>query len=195
MGLGNAQKARLLNSQALACYQQALQVLGGEEKKKKVGRENAEAISTLRVNIALVHMQEGDMESAERMLRLASMHCSKSISGDILHNLSCCLFSRGKQKEAMHAMRMTLKLRTEDFGAGHLLTGNAAHDLANILLALSLDKTGEEKKKRRAEAMELLYLAKNIRLRFLGGKHPDTLQTEASIKRGKEQGYDLSIRA
>eukprot|EP00277_Geminigera_cryophila_P039631 CAMPEP_0173114102 /NCGR_PEP_ID=MMETSP1102-20130122/47383_1 /TAXON_ID=49646 /ORGANISM="Geminigera sp., Strain Caron Lab Isolate" /LENGTH=341 /DNA_ID=CAMNT_0014016239 /DNA_START=48 /DNA_END=1073 /DNA_ORIENTATION=+ len=184
VGIGNTQKARNLTSQALSCYQQAIEIL---EEKRHASNEDPSALCCLLVNTALVYMQEGQMATAEHKLGIAAKHCTsiigsakgKMIAADIWHNKSCCLFARKEAKEAILAMRRTLKLRTSQLGERHLLTADANHELGNMLPL--------ENSKILDEVLKLLGKAQIVRLHTLGASHPDTLETHISLQRVQQR--------
>ena len=214
VGMGNAQEARQIHAQALTFYDQARQVLEGDagswgslvmssdaeglhahecllpdhqgEKRDAAPKErDEEALASVLVNIALVHIQIGDMKQAERQLRRASLLLWRgtdsalsrkdifrrgSVAADIWHNLSCCLFARGETRQASHAMRAALRLRQKMLGERHLLTASAALDLGKLLL---FEEKGHTKSLR--EAYKLVHQAYAVRCSTLGVSHPHTL--------------------
>jgi len=161
-----------------------------------------EALASVLVNIALVHMQMGDMEQAERQLRRASLLLWRgtgsalsrkdvfrkgSVAADIWHNLSCCLFARGETRQASHAMRAALRLRQRMLGDRHLLTASAALDLGKLLLC---EENGPTKSLR--EAYTLVHKAYAIRSSTFGISHPHTLvraQPEREWGSERERAY------
>jgi tetratricopeptide (TPR) repeat protein len=210
VGMGNAQEARQIHAQALTFYAKARQVLEGDAGSKKDENEceneckmsenkgaqreaapkerDEEALASVLVNIALVHIQMGDMEQAERLLRRASLLLWRgtgsalsrkdlfrrgSVAADIWHNLSCCLFARGETRQASHAMRAALRLRQKMLGERHLLTASAALDLGKLLLCEEKEHTKFAYQER--EAYKLVLQAYTIFYSTLGVSHPHTL--------------------
>jgi tetratricopeptide (TPR) repeat protein len=215
VGMGNAQEARQIHAQALTFYDQARQVLEGlhaneclvseqqcAQREAAPKERDEEALASVLVNIALVHMQMGDMEQAERQLRRASLLLWRgtgsalsrkdvfrkgSVAADIWHNLSCCLFARGETRQASHAMRAALRLRQRMLGDRHLLTASAALDLGKLLLC---EENGPTKSLR--EAYTLVHKAYAIRSSTFGISHPHTLvraQPEREWGSERERAY------
>jgi tetratricopeptide (TPR) repeat protein len=81
LGIGNAQKGRHENMQAIECYSQALDVMKSLQPEtghhRQISEASKSAVASILVNRALVYMQDGDMKTAERDLRRASQCTSR----------------------------------------------------------------------------------------------------------------------
>jgi len=133
--------------------------------------EQPELMIALLVDLADVHLHQGALDEANRLLSRARSIASKHLhvghpqTAFIQHSLGVLFWVRGELSKAEQAFRLALTIHENSLGGDHIDIAVAASSLAGLLA-----RTG-----RQPEAIPLLERSKTIFERHLGSGHPYTI--------------------